>query len=650
MTVEERTADFDLLTTVAPRRWVPAVFGVVPRGANRRRPSDFVRLGIAALVIVVTALGADDVGGLEKAIFDVLADLPSWIRSSAEVLYHVGSVGTVVVLALAFCSRAGSGCCCSWSARAHSAGPRASGLRAWVDAGPARRAAGLTLHGASPEYPVIVLAVATTMLLVAAPYLLRPARRLVVALLTLGALGALVALVGMPDDVFASIALAWGVAAAFHLVGRHPRGDTVAGAGRPGAVGAGRDRLGPRARGGTGLGRDAVRRGGARRRSGRDRGDRPRRERRAPLRQGVAPALVQGFGTDAHLDARAATGASRLLVAARGAHRSARERCRDRGRRRIGCHRAPRAARAARRTAHRRRTGAHHRRGARRRVAEHRAIARHAHRARGTPRRQRAPATGRPHCLRRLRAGVIGCAGRAVPPRRSRVPRDERRARRRGSRARGRRSRARPPGARRPAADARTGRAHVGRAPRRRRHQRAPQAVARAGRGDDRRGGRGAGRAAPDRAHRHPPRGRCDPRRLPPDRRTGGHRLGFDVHQPRVGLDRDRVPAFVDDAVQQRDRDDGIGRDPAALQGRRRRAVREQLHRSRRGHGRDDCARDPVLPEAGPEGRGGCELGRAELAREHGRAGRSSSSRHWSSRAATSPRPTAAAARASRVS
>jgi uncharacterized membrane protein YbhN (UPF0104 family) len=218
VTVEERTADFDLLTSVAPRRWIPAVFGVVPQGANRRRPSDFVRVGAAALVIIVTALGADDVAGLEKAIFDVLTDLPSWVRSSAEVLYHVGSVGTVVVLALAFLFTrrfrlllllvvAGA---LGWAASV--------GLRAWVDAGAARRAAGLTTHGASPEYPVIVLAVATTVLLVAAPYLLRPARRLVVALLTLGALGALIAVVGMPDDVVASIALAWGVAAGFHLV------------------------------------------------------------------------------------------------------------------------------------------------------------------------------------------------------------------------------------------------------------------------------------------------------------------------------------------------------------------------------------------------------------------------------------------------
>ena len=124
-------------------------------------------------------------------------------------------------------------------------------------------AAGLTVHGASPEYPVIVLAVATTVLFVAAPYLLRPARRLVVALLTLGALGALVALVGMPDDVFASIALAWGVAAAFHLVVGTPAATpSLEQVGRA-LSGLGVDRLGPRARG---RNRSGARRGSSRRR------------------------------------------------------------------------------------------------------------------------------------------------------------------------------------------------------------------------------------------------------------------------------------------------------------------------------------------------------------------------------------------------
>ena len=120
----------------------------------------------------------------------------------------------------------------------------------------------------------------------------------------------------MPDDVFASIALGVGRRGRVPPRGRHTRGDTVAGAGRSGAVGAGRDGFRSRARGGTGLGRDAVRRGRARRRSGRGRGDRPRRERRAPVRQGVALALVQGLRPDAHAHSRAAARAPRLPVAA----------------------------------------------------------------------------------------------------------------------------------------------------------------------------------------------------------------------------------------------------------------------------------------------------------------------------------------------
>ena len=218
MSVDERSGDLDLLSAAAPRRWAPQVFGVLPEGANRRRPSDIVRVGIAALFIVFTALGADNVGGVEKSVFDLLASLPSWVHTSAEVCYRVGSIGTVVVLALAvlFTRRfrlflmlvlAGA---LGWFA--------SLALAALVDAAAARRSAGLTIDGSSPEYPVIVLAMATTVLFVAAPYLLRPARRIVVALLTLGALGALVALVGMPDDVVTSVALAWGVAAAVHLV------------------------------------------------------------------------------------------------------------------------------------------------------------------------------------------------------------------------------------------------------------------------------------------------------------------------------------------------------------------------------------------------------------------------------------------------
>jgi uncharacterized membrane protein YbhN (UPF0104 family) len=207
-----------ILTSVAPRRWAPAVFGVVPEGANRRRPSDYVRLGAAALIVTVTAVSAADVVRLEAITFDLAAHLPSWLRSSAEVCYRVGTVGTVVVVAFAFLFTRRFRLLALLVIAGGLGWLTSVALRTVVDASPARADAGLRLDGTTPEYPVVVLTVATTVLLVAAPYLLRPARRTVVTMLTLGALGALFAAVGVPEDVVGSVALAWGVAAALQLV------------------------------------------------------------------------------------------------------------------------------------------------------------------------------------------------------------------------------------------------------------------------------------------------------------------------------------------------------------------------------------------------------------------------------------------------
>jgi uncharacterized membrane protein YbhN (UPF0104 family)/tRNA A-37 threonylcarbamoyl transferase component Bud32 len=217
MTVEAMRRDADMLAAT-PRRWTPSVFGVVPEGARRRRPSDIVRAGAALIIVLVTAFGADDVATLERKVFDLLADLPSWVRTSGELTYQVGAIGAVVVLEVAFLFTrrfrllvvVGVAALLGWAASA--------ALRAVVDAEAPRRAAGMVIDGSVPQYPAVVLAAATTVLLVAAPYLLRPARRTVFALVGIAAAGAVVGLVGMPDDVIGSVALAWGVAALFHLL------------------------------------------------------------------------------------------------------------------------------------------------------------------------------------------------------------------------------------------------------------------------------------------------------------------------------------------------------------------------------------------------------------------------------------------------
>ena len=202
------------------------------------------------------------------------------------------------------------------------AGVLAFVLRELVDAQSVRAAAGMKVDGTTPAYPVVLLAVATTVLLVIGPYLLRPARRLLFAAVAIASIAAVFALVGLPDDVVASVALGWGVAAMFHLATGTPAGDAVA---RPDRAGD----LGPRCRGigsstdrRPGMGRDPARCGRARRKRRLDRGHRSRRRRRPADREALAFGLVQGFGSDGLTHAHAAVGAPRLPLAP----------CRTRGR------------------------------------------------------------------------------------------------------------------------------------------------------------------------------------------------------------------------------------------------------------------------------------------------------------------------------
>ena len=207
----------ELLTPAAARGWTPAVFGVVPKGARRRRPGDVVRIAAAALIVMLTAFGADELTPLERRLFDLLTSMPGWVRSGAEVGYRAGAIGAVVVVLLAFLLTRRFRLVSMLVLAGALAGLAAVGLRASVDAATVRTAGGLDVDGSMPEYPVVVLAAATTVLLVAAPYLLRPARRLVLAVLGVAATSAVLAVVGLPDDVLGGWALGWGVAALVHL-------------------------------------------------------------------------------------------------------------------------------------------------------------------------------------------------------------------------------------------------------------------------------------------------------------------------------------------------------------------------------------------------------------------------------------------------
>ena len=206
-----------LLTTIAPRRWVPTVFGVVSEAQVRRRPGDVARILIAIVLVVVTALATNRITSREQKLYELLVDLPAWLHSAFEWVFDAGTIVLLVVVALALLITRRLRPALSMLVASGGAWLIAVGLRNFVDSTAEWHSAGIDTHGSIPVYPVVQLAVAVAGLLVVAPFLVRPARHLVTALLLVAATCGVLAGAGLPLDVVGSFALGWGIAAVLHL-------------------------------------------------------------------------------------------------------------------------------------------------------------------------------------------------------------------------------------------------------------------------------------------------------------------------------------------------------------------------------------------------------------------------------------------------
>ena len=209
----------------APARHIsPHLFGVLPEGSIRRRPSDVTRLAVAvtALVVLVT-LGHPTLvdGGPLEGTSGLLDGAPEAlgvaIRATASIVLALGPA--VAALALrrrrlaAALALAGV---CGWLT--------AVGLSDLLDLGAERRAAGTLVDGSVTRFPTIGLAVLVAVAGTAAPYLTRPSRRLVVGVL--GAVAVLAVLQGaaLPVDALGALLLGLAVASATLLVIGSPEG------------------------------------------------------------------------------------------------------------------------------------------------------------------------------------------------------------------------------------------------------------------------------------------------------------------------------------------------------------------------------------------------------------------------------------------
>ena len=206
------------------RRRAPTIFGLVPDGTARRRPSDVVAVVTVAIVVLVAAWLARHPGELGRWTFELVTDLPEGLRDAFRAVYLVGCVSVIVALVGAFVLRRHIRLAVSMVGAGLLAWLIGLGVLALLDPGPARSTAGLGAFGTPPGFPAIRLAAAVAVLFVAGPYLTRPARRLVHLVLLVCGVSAVLAVEGLLTDVLGSVALGWGVAALVHLVIGSPAG------------------------------------------------------------------------------------------------------------------------------------------------------------------------------------------------------------------------------------------------------------------------------------------------------------------------------------------------------------------------------------------------------------------------------------------
>lgn len=200
-------------------------FGPASEEPYRRRTSDWVRVVVALIAIALLIASHDDPSGTNLTLFRFFNGLPDDLAPFFKTLYWAGTLWPLLVVsAAALIAR-------RWRLARDLV---LAGLLAWLVA---RVLAGLVDHQSlsdvfhevtrlsrSPSFPLVRLAIVTSIVSAGSPYVTRPTRRLGQVLVIALALAAMYLGTGYPSDVLGALVLGWGVAALVHLAFGSPGG------------------------------------------------------------------------------------------------------------------------------------------------------------------------------------------------------------------------------------------------------------------------------------------------------------------------------------------------------------------------------------------------------------------------------------------
>jgi undecaprenyl-diphosphatase len=187
-------------------------------GTSRRRPSDAVRVVVAAALLVGLAFHADSPTATERAVVQWFETLPSAADTFFLVFYDLLALWAVALLAVTVLLVR------RWKLARDLV---VAGALAWLLGRLLAYVWGRTsLAGAfevifdfdaAPRFPTVRVGIAVAMIIVASPHLTRPVRRVGQVLVVLLTLSAMYLARAFPTDLVGAIVLGWGVAAAVHL-------------------------------------------------------------------------------------------------------------------------------------------------------------------------------------------------------------------------------------------------------------------------------------------------------------------------------------------------------------------------------------------------------------------------------------------------
>ena len=193
---------------------------------DRRRTSDWIRLVVGVVTILLLLAHHNHESQTEKDIYDAVRALPQGISSAVHLFYGLGALWALalIVVAAIFSDR-----------RRLARDLLIAGVATWaiariivalVNGTSIARSFNVivSVHVYAFEFPGTRVAIIAAVISVGAPYLSRPVRRLGQALVLLMFLSGMYLGTSSLDDVAASVVLGWTVAAAVHLIFGSPAG------------------------------------------------------------------------------------------------------------------------------------------------------------------------------------------------------------------------------------------------------------------------------------------------------------------------------------------------------------------------------------------------------------------------------------------